>query len=157
MTNALEQNDQRVTITPASRVERILAATAAVFGLLVSGGVFAIVVAGLLQWGPAYPDWLDDGLPLLVLAIGMLLAGRVAVDVAGPRGGLLAALLAAVLLGVLGYAVSRSSEAHGDGVEVGQVLLAVLVVMLLAGGSAALVGRRRARRARRARANRGAT
>lgn len=125
-----------------SRVETVVTGSAAVLGLVVSGAVLAVAVAGLLQWGPHVPALLDDGIPLVVLAAGMLLGGRVAVDVAG-RGGLVSCLLAAVTVAVLGDAVSRASEAHGDGIELQQVLLAGLVVLVLTSGSALLVLRLR--------------
>jgi drug/metabolite transporter (DMT)-like permease len=91
--------------------------------------------------------WLDDGIPLAVLAGGLLLSGRVATDVAG-RLGALCALGAAVLVGLVGTAVSRAGEAHGDGVEAGQIAVAVAVVLVLTGGSALWVEHRRSGRRR---------
>ena len=121
----------------------VVVGTAAVFGVLVSSALFAVAVAGFLQWGRP----LDDGLPLLVLGLGMLLCGRVAVDVAGSRA-VLCALGAALLVLLLGLTVSRSSEAHGDGIEVFQVVVASLVVLVVVGAGALVGQRRRARRRR---------
>jgi hypothetical protein len=118
--------------------------TAAVFGLLVSSGVLAVAMAGFLQWGPRMAPVLDNGFPILVLVLGMLLCGRVAVDMAGPRGAL-CGVGAALLVGAVGLTVSRSSEAHGDGLEPPQVLVAVLFVLVFVSGPALLVQRRRAR------------
>lgn len=124
------------------RWEATLTGAAAVFGLLVSGAVLAVAVAGFLQWGPTYPAVLDDGLPLVVMAAAMLLAGRVAVDVAGRRG-VLSAAGAALVVAVLGMTISKSSEAHGDGIEPVQVLVATVTVLVLTGGSAWFVAHRR--------------
>lgn len=125
----------------------VVVGTAAVFGVLVSSALFAVAVAGFLQWGRPLAPFLDDGLPLLVLGLGMLLCGRVAVDVAGSRA-VLCALGAALLVLLLGLTVSRSSEAHGDGIEVFQVVVASLVVLVVVGAGALVGQRRRARRRR---------
>jgi hypothetical protein len=118
---------------------------AATFGVLISSAVVAVVFAGFLQWGPTLAPVLDNGIPLLVLVLGMLLCGRVAVDVAGRRG-TITAVGTAVLVAVLGLAVSRSSDAHGDGIEPTQVAYATAAVLLLVGGSALLIQRGRVRR-----------
>jgi hypothetical protein len=125
--------------------EAVVTGAAAVFGLLVSGAVLAVAVAGFLQWGPTYPAAIDEGLPLLVMVVAMLLAGRVAVDVAGRRG-VLSAVGGALIVAAIGVMVSRSSEAHGDAVEPPQVLLATVVVLVLTGGSAWFVAHHRASR-----------
>ena len=101
-----------------------------------------MVVAGLLQWGKL-PVVLDNAIPLVVLVGGLLLSGRVATDVAG-RLGPLCGLGAGLLVGAIGLAVSRAGEAHGEGIELWQIAIAVAVVSLLSGGSAWMVGRRRA-------------
>jgi hypothetical protein len=126
----------------------VVVGTAAVFGVLVSSALFAVAVAGFLQWGRPLAPLLDNGIPLLVLLLGMLLCGRVAVDVAGSRA-VLCAVGAALLVLLLGLTVSRSSEAHGDGLEVGQVVVAVLVVLVVVGAGASAGHRRRRRRASR--------
>ncbi len=77
---------------------------------------------------------------------GLVLSGRVAIDIAGGLG-IASAALAATLVMLIGYAVERSSEAQGDGLEIQQVLLAGMVVLVVVGGSALLVDRRRRRRA----------
>ncbi len=122
----------------------VLTATAACFGLIVSGGVAAAVVAGLLQWTSSVSAWLDNLLPLVVLVLGMLLAGRVAVDVAG-RLGAVATVASAVLVGLVGWSLSRTSEAHGDGIEPSQVVYAALGVAAVSTASAVLVIWRRSR------------
>jgi hypothetical protein len=127
-----------------TRVGAVVAGAAAVFGLLISSALGAVVVAGALQW-MNLPAWLDDGIPLVVLVAGLVLSGRVATDVAG-RFGPWCGVGAAILVGLIGSAVSVAGEAHGDGLEPVQIAVAVLVVMVLTSGGAWWVGRRRARR-----------
>ena len=115
--------------------------TAATFGLAVSSGLTAVVVAGMLQWG-SLPGWLDDALPIVVLLLGLLLCGRVAADVAGARGPW-CGLGAGLLTTAVGLAVGSVSEAHGDGLEVNEVAVAAAVVTVLVAGSAWLIHRRR--------------
>ena len=115
-------------------------AAVAAFGLVMSSTLVAVVAAGALQWLPALPPMLDPAGPLLALGAGMALAGRVAADVAGRRG-VRAAAGAAVLVAALGMALSRASEAHGDGVEPPWVALAATCVFVVVGGSAWLVQR----------------
>ena len=122
----------------------VVIATVATFGVLVSAGIVAIVVAGFLQWGPTLAPVLDNGIPILVLFLGMALAGRVAADVAGQRGPF-AAVGTAAMVAVLGSALARSSEAHGDGIEPSQVAYATAIVLVVVGGTALLIRRRRAR------------
>ena len=128
-----------------TRIGAVLAGAAAAFGLVVSSGLVSVVVAGFLQWGKL-PIWLDNAIPLLVLAGGLLLSGRVATDVAG-RFGPLCGLGAALLVGVIGLAVSKAGEAHGEGLELWQIAIAVGVVGVLTGGAAWWVGRSRSRTA----------
>ena len=122
----------------------VLTGTATVVGLLVSSGVLAVLVAGALQWTSSLSPFLDNLIPVVVLFAGMLLAGRVSVDVAGRRGPL-AVVGAAVVVALIGWALSRSSAAHGDGVETQQVVLATLVVLLVTGTGAVVTARRRRR------------
>ena len=129
-----------------SAVERVVSAALAVFGLVVSSALFSVVVAGLLQWGTIAP-WLDNAVPIAVLVLGLMLCGRVAVDIAGEAGAL-ATLGAAIVVALVGLSISRSTEAHGDGVEPHQVLIAAVVVLVLTGGTALLVERRRRARSR---------
>ena len=77
-----------------------------------------------------------------------VLTGRVAVDIAG-RAGIAGTVGSALVLLVLGLAISRSTEAHGDGIEPRQVLMAALVVLALTGSSAWWVSRRRRARGKR--------
>jgi hypothetical protein len=128
-----------------TRMESVITGSAAVFGIVVSATLGAVAIAGFLQWGPRYPAALDDGLPLVIVVAGMLLAGRVAVDVAGDLG-VWSVVGATLIVAVLGYSVSMSSEAHGDGIEFNQVLLAAGVVLALSAGSAWTVARRRRRK-----------
>lgn len=132
--------------TPVHEPRRVdvlsaLVGTAAAFGLAVSSGLTAVVVAGLLQWA-TLPPWLDDALPFVVLLLGLLLCGRVASDVAG-RLGPWCGLGAGVLTTAIGLAVSAVSEAHGDGIEPSAVVMAAAVVTVVIGGSAWLIHRRR--------------
>ena len=129
-------------------VERVVAASFAVFGMTCSAALFSVVVSGLLQWG-AMSTPVRNAVPVVVLGLGLLLTGRVAVDVAG-RAGVVGALGSAVVLLVLGLSISRSTEAHGDGIEPRDVVLAALVVLVVTGGSALLVSSRRRARGRRA-------
>ncbi len=122
-------------------VPALLAASATTIGLLVSSVLISVVIAGALQW-KSLPSWVDNVVPLLVLVGGMVLTGRVAVDVAG-RLGVWACLIAAVVVGLLGMTASNSSEAHGDGVEPTQVLMAIAAVVLITGGAALWTVRRR--------------
>jgi hypothetical protein len=122
----------------------VLTGTATVVGLLVSSGVVAVLVAGALQWTSALSPFLDNLIPLLVLFAGMLLAGRVSVDVSGQRGPL-AVVGAAAVVAAIGWALSRTSEAHGDGIEAQQVIGATLVVLLVTGLAAVVTARRRRR------------
>lgn len=125
--------------------EAALVGTLAVVGLLFGSAIVAVAVAGMLQWGTLAP-WLDNAVPLAVLALGMMLAGRVAVDVAG-RGGPLCTVMAAGLVALVGALVSVASEAHGDGIEGWQIAVASACVLALSGGTAWLVQRRRRPRA----------
>ena len=122
----------------------VLTGTATVVGLLVSSGVLAVLVAGALQWTSSLSPFLDNLIPLVVLFAGMLLAGRVSVDVAGRRGPL-AVVGAAVVVALIGWGLSRTSEAHGDGIETQQVVLATLVVLLVTGAGSVVTARRRRR------------
>jgi hypothetical protein len=122
----------------------VLAGAVATFGLVVSAGLVAVITAGVLQWANL-PAWLDNAVPLVVLAGGLVLSGRIATDVAG-RFGPWCGLGAAVLIGLIGTAVSMAGEAHGDGLEPMQIVVAVGVVMVLTSGGAWWVGRHRARR-----------
>jgi hypothetical protein len=123
----------------------VVTGSVAVFGMVVSALLAAVVVAGFLQWGPAWSPLVDNGLPLLVLVLGLALAGRVAVDVSG-RHAVLAALGATALVGLVGLFLARTSDAHGDGIEPVQVLEACAVVLAVVGLTAWLVVRRRTRR-----------
>jgi hypothetical protein len=127
-----------------SRTLDVLVGIAAALGIIVSSALTGVAVAGLLQWNrlPNLPRFADNALPVVVLLLGMLLAGRVAVDVAG-RLGLVTALGAALVLLGFGLLLSKASEAHGDGVEPLQVSIAALVVLVVVGGSAAWVTNRR--------------
>jgi hypothetical protein len=127
-----------------SRVLDVLVGVAASLGLIVASALAGVAVAGLLQWNklPNLPRFADNAVPVVVLLLGMLLAGRVSVDVAG-RLGLVAAAGSALVVLALGLSLSRASEAHGDGVEPVQVSLAALVVLVVVGGSALLVTIRR--------------
>ncbi|MBV9831822.1 MAG: hypothetical protein JOZ82_09515 [Marmoricola sp.] len=127
--------------------ERVLAASLAVFGMTCSAAVFSVVVAGLLQWD-TLPSIVRNVLPAVVLALGLVLTGRVAVDVAG-RAGIAGTAGSALVVLVLGLALSRSTEAHGDGIEPHQVVVAALVVLAVTGGTAWWVSRRRERRGQR--------
>lgn len=123
----------------------ILVGTATIVGLMVTSGLVSVTVAGFFQWTPNVSPLLDDGLPFALLLAGLVLCGRVAVDIAGGLAVACAALAATLVL-LIGYAVERSSEAHGDGLEMQQVLLAALVVLVVVGGSALIIDRRRRRR-----------
>ena len=127
----------------ATTAGAVAAGVAASFGLVISGAVVAVIAAGVLQW-VNIPRWLDNLIPLLVLAGGLLLSGRVATDVAG-RFGPWCGVGAAALVGLLGAAVSKAGEAHGDGVEPTQIVVAFLTVLALTGGSAWWVSRQRSR------------
>jgi len=131
--------------THTHRHTSAVVAAATVVGLLVSSGLVAVVVAGSLQWTHGLSPLLDNAIPLAVLTAGMVLAGRVSVDVAGPHGPL-AVLVATGVVTAIGWALSRSSEAHGDGIEPQQVLLVTAVVLVVTGGSAVMTLRRRRRR-----------
>ncbi|HEU4566959.1 MAG TPA: hypothetical protein VFR99_02930 [Marmoricola sp.] len=125
-------------------VETAVVGMLAVVGLLFGSALVSVAVAGTLQWGHLV-DWLDDAIPLAVLGLGMILAGRVAVDVAG-RGGVVCSLLAAGVVAGVGVLLSRATQAHGDGVEGWQAAVAAGCVLVLTGGTAWLVQRRRRRR-----------
>jgi len=125
----------------------VLTGSLAAFGIIMSGAVLALVAAGFMQWRPGIPQWVDDGLPLLLLLGGMLLAGRVSVDVAGSLG-MFCAVGAAALVGLLGLMVVRDTAAHGDSIDPAQVGIAALVVLLLVGATASVVGWHRRRRRR---------
>ena len=119
----------------------------------ISGAVLGLVAAGFMQWRPGMPLHLvDDGLPLLFLFGGMLLAGRVAVDVAGSLG-IVSAAAAAAVVGLVGLMVVKDTAAHGDSIDPPQVGLAALVVLLLVGGTAAIINWHRQRRQRGSRHN----
>ncbi len=122
----------------------IVVGTATIFGLLVTSALVAVAVAGFFQWTPNVSPILDDGLPLALVFLGMVLSGRVAVDIAGGLG-IACATGAALLVALIGYAVSRSSEAHGDGLEIQQVFLAAATVLVVVGGTALVIDRRRRR------------
>ena len=127
--------------------ERVLAASLAVFGMTCSAAILSVVVAGLLQWD-TLPSIVRNALPVVVLALGLVLTGRVAVDVAG-RAGIAGTVGSALVLLVLGLALSHSTEAHGDGIEPHQVWVAALVVLAVTGGTAWWVSRRRQRQGKR--------
>lgn len=127
-----------------STLGTVAVGTAACFGLVVSSGIVAVIAAGSLQW-LNLPNWLDNTIPVLVLLAGLLLSGRVATDVAG-RQGVLCGLGTAVLVALVGTAVARAGEAHGDGIEPVQIAVATVVVAGLSAGNAWWVARRRTTR-----------
>ncbi len=145
MTSTDERGPAFRQIPRRSTVANVVIGSLATFGVTVSGAMLAVVVAGLLQWKLTVPDLLDDGLPLLMLGGGMLVAGRVAVDVAGAAA-LWCAVGAATLTASIGALISATTSAHGDGIEPLQVLYASLIVLVAIGGSAWLIQRRRRRR-----------
>lgn len=134
-------NAQTPALGERTTLGTVLAGIAACFGLVVSSALLAVIVAGSLQWMKP-PVWLDNAVPLVVLGIGLMLSGRVATDVAG-RWGPVCGFGAAVLVALVGTAVSRAGEAHGDGVEPVQIAIATAVVLLLTAGTAFVVRRRR--------------
>ena len=71
----------RTARPPRTSLGAVVIGSLAAFGIITSGAVLALVAAGFMQWRPGIPDLVDEGLPLLLLLGGMLLAGRVAVDV----------------------------------------------------------------------------
>lgn len=127
-----------------TRVGAVIAGAVAVFGLVISSALVAVVVAGALQW-MNLPAWLDDGIPLVVLVDGLILSARVATDVAG-RLGPWCGIGAAILVGLIGCAVSVAGEAYGDGLEPAQIAQADLLVMVLSSAGAWWVSLRRTRR-----------
>jgi len=137
----------RRTHLPRTHVGAVLIGSIAAFGIIISGAVLALVAAGFMQWRPGIPDLVDEGLPLLVLLGGMLLAGRVAVDVAGSLG-IVSAAGAAALVGLLGLMVVKDTAAHGDSIDPAQVGIAALVVLLLVGATASVVNWHRHRQPR---------
>lgn len=140
----MTNKSNRTHTPPRVTLATVLIGTLASFGITVSGGVLALVVAGFLQWKTQLPPIVDDGLPLLILGGGMLVAGRVAVDVAG-RLGMLCAVGAAVLTGAIGLQISIATEAHGDAIEPLQVLIASLLVLAVVGGAAWVIRFRRSK------------
>lgn len=122
----------------------IVIGTLSGFGIIISGAVMALLLAGFMQWSGSLPSIIDDGLPLLLLAGSMLMAGRVVVDVAG-RLQVWCVVGTAALVGALGMLFAQKTQAHGDAIEPLQVLLAMLVVLLLVGSSAWWVTHRRRR------------
>ncbi len=126
-------------------IATVLVGVIATFGVLMSSAVAAIVVAGALQWNHGVAHALDNAFPLVVLFLGMVLSGRVAVDVAGQRA-ITSVVGAAVIVAALGMAVSITSEAHGDAIEPLQVAVATLVVLVVVGSSSWLVSRHRTHR-----------
>lgn len=132
--------------TPGTRrrsaVGDVVVGSLAAFGIIVSGAVIGVVVAGLLQWRSSVPDLIDDGLPLAVMAVSMVMAGRVAVDVAG-RHGLLCAAGAAVLTAATGAALAINTSTHGDAIEAPHVIIAALVVLVLTGATVRITQWRR--------------
>lgn len=135
---------------PRTHIGAVIIGSIAAFGILISGAVLAMVAAGFMQWRSGVPQSVDEGLPLVLLAGGMVLAGRVAVDVAGTLG-VLCAAGAAAMVGLLGLAVVRDTAAHGDPIEPAQVGIAALVVLAIAGGSAWVTTWHRRRQLRRSR------
>ena len=123
----------------------VVVAAVATFGVLVSAAIVAVVVAGGLQWSRSISPAVDNAIPVVVLVLGMLFCGRVAADIAGHRA-VTSVVGTALVVAVLGLAVSRSSQAHGDGIEPWQVAIASLAVLVVIGGSAYLIVWRRARR-----------
>jgi hypothetical protein len=113
--------------------------TLAVLGLLLASALCAVITAGAIQWLPV-PGWVQSASSLSVLVLGLVLAGRVGVDVAGRLGGW-CTVAAAGLVGLAGCLVARLTEAHGDGVEGWQVVAAVGCVLVLTGGSASVAQR----------------
>ena len=134
----------RTARPPRTRVGAVLVGTLAAFGIVTSGAVLAVVAAGFMQWRSSVPRLVDDGLPVLILLGSMVIAGRVAVVVAGALG-MISAAGTAAMVGVIGLVVVRETAAHGDPIDPPQVGLAVLVVMLVVGGSAWAVNRHRRR------------
>lgn len=116
-----------------STIAAVVSAAAAGFGLAVCGGLLAVIFDGVEQWANP-PSWLDDTAPFVLIVGALLLAGRVAQDVAG-RLATASAVGTGVLVYLSGWAVSRSTEAHGDGLEMGSVLIATVVVTLVMAAS----------------------
>ena len=125
-----------------STAGNVIVGSLAAFGIIVSSAVLSVVVAGLLQWRSSFPDFIDDGLPLLVIAAGMVMAGRVAADVAA-RHAIWCAVGASLLTAAVGMVVEATTAAHGDALEPPQVAIAAVVVLLITGASAWAVQHRR--------------
>lgn len=139
------ERSQAGSLRGPNRAGAGIVAVAAGFGIVVSSVLVAVVVAGALQWGSHVPPMVDDGAPLVVLAMGMALAGRVTVDVAG-RLGVASAVGTAALVAILGTMLGKASEAHGDGIEGLEVTFATAAVLVVVGGTAWLVRHRRVAR-----------
>ena len=128
---------------PAGRtgtLEPLVAATLASFGLMWATALLAVVTAGALQW-VTLPAWLDNAIPLILLAGGLVFAGRVAAGVA-PQRGTYASLAAGALVIGFGLSLSWATEAHGDGIEAQHAIFAGLTAAAISGTSAFWMDRR---------------
>lgn len=124
----------------AGTLEPLLTATLASFGLMWATALLAVAAAGALQW-VTLPTRLDNAVPLVLLAGGLVFAGRVTAGVA-PRQGTYASLAAGALVIVFGLSLSWATEAHGDGIEAQHAIFAGLTAAAISGASAFWMDRR---------------
>lgn len=122
----------------------VLTAAWASFGLVVGGGLAAIVTTGLLEGLERVPEGVSSAAGVVVFLAAMLLAGKVCAEVAGERA-FSAAAVTVLTTGVLGWAAATASEAKGEGLEVTTIAYLTAGLATLLGASVWLARRRRDR------------
>ena len=117
-------------------MSRVMTAVLAALGLLVSGGLAAVLLVGLLEGIRQFPDFASATAGVLLFVGSILLVGRVIVDVAREHAyravlGVVGVVAALLLL------LSVATEQHGEGMEFNTVALISLVLAgFLTGGVA---------------------
>ena len=112
-------------------MKKTITATLAALGLIVSSALGALLLAGLLEGIASAPGWLPESAAIAFFLGGMGLTGQVCVDVADHHA-IRAVTAVIVLIGAVGWAASRVTEAHGEGLEPTTLFIAM-------GGLAALL------------------
>ena len=127
---------------------RITTAVFAALGLIVSGGLAAILLVGLLEGIRKFPDAASGALGVGFFLAWMALVGRVVVDVAQEHAyralGVVVVVVASILL-----LLSLVTEQHSEGMEVQTVALIVAGFGVLMGSGVHLAVRMKRRRERR--------
>ncbi len=107
---------------------KTIRAALASLGLLATGSVAAIMLTGVLEGISAVPRWAAVAIGMGFLLGAAALAGRVAVDVAGPRAHRAAAVTGLLVAALAGLSAVATESADAEGLELTTMFLIAAVV-----------------------------